>query len=164
MPRSIPDVDHGGSDMTDKINETVKKVVLVCSNFTMQSAFGLLILALNSTRLGYETLIFFTFEGLNLIRGGYMKKLLYFPTGVRCSQEDVQRFTQELRERMDKKDIPYAEDMLEMAQLEGVRFFACKTSADLFDLEQEDFLEGVEIMLAGDFMKKAVGSDLHLVF
>jgi predicted peroxiredoxin len=47
--------------------------------------------------------------------------------------------------------------------MEGVRFLACKTSADLFELSQEDFIEGVEIMLAEDFMKKAVGSDLHLV-
>jgi len=31
-------------------------------------------------------------------------------------------------------------------------------------LEQDDFLEGVEIMLAEDFMKQATGSNLHLVF
>ena len=71
--------------------------------------------------------------------------------------------TEELREVMDRRDIPYPEDMLAMAQMEGVRFLACKTSADLFELSQEDFIEGVEIMLAEDFMKKAVGSDLHLV-
>jgi predicted peroxiredoxin len=45
-----------------------------------------------------------------------------------------------------------------------VRFLACKTSADLFELEQGDFLEGVEIMLAEEFLKQAVGSDLHLMF
>jgi hypothetical protein len=28
----------------------------------------------------------------------------------------------------------------------------------------EDFIEGVEIMLAGDFMKKAVGSHMHMQF
>jgi predicted peroxiredoxin len=54
--------------------------------------------------------------------------------------------------------------MLEMAQLEGVRLMACKTSVDLFDLHQEDFIEGVEIVLAKDFLKQATGSDLHLMF
>ena len=53
---------------------------------------------------------------------------------------------------------------IRMAQLEGVRYLACKTSADLFELEQDDFLEGVEIMLAEDFMKQAVHSELHMVF
>lgn len=58
----------------------------------------------------------------------------------------------------------YVEDMLEMAQLEGVKFLACKTGADLFDLTQEDFVDGVEVMRAEDFMKRAVGSGLHMVF
>jgi peroxiredoxin family protein len=141
-----------------------KRVALVCSNFTMQSAFGLLILALNSARLGYETMIYFTFEGLNMILPGKLQELRYYPTGVNPSEKKVQEYSAGLRAQMDKKDIPYCEDMLEMAHHEGVRFLACKTSADLFDLEQKDFMEGVEIMLASDFMKQATGSDLHLMF
>jgi peroxiredoxin family protein len=50
-----------------------RRVALVCSNFTMQSAFGLLIIALNSARLGYSTLIYFTFEGLHMIRPGQLE-------------------------------------------------------------------------------------------
>jgi predicted peroxiredoxin len=146
----------------DKNEKRRPKVALVCSNFTMQSAFGLLILALNSARLGYETLIYFTFEGLHMIRPGHLESLRYYPTGADTALAD--RTTEELREVMDRRDIHYPEDMLLMAQLEGVRYLACKTSADLFELEQDDFLEGVEIMLAEDFMKQAVESDLHLVF
>jgi peroxiredoxin family protein len=141
-----------------------KRVALVCSNFTMQSAFGLLILALNSARLGYETMIYFTFEGLNMIRPGKLRDLRYYPTGVNPSEKRVEEYSAELHAQMDKKDIPYCEDMLEMAHHEGVRFLACKTSADLFDLEQKDFMDGVEIMLASDFMKQATGSDLHMMF
>jgi peroxiredoxin family protein len=141
-----------------------RRVALVCSNFTMQSAFGLLILALNSARLGYETMIYFTFEGLNMIRPGKLADLRYYPTGVNPSEKKVEEYSAELHARMDEKDIPYCEDMLAMAYHEGVRFLACKTSADLFDLEQKDFMEGVEIMLASDFMKQAAGSDLHMMF
>ena len=127
------------------------KVALVCANFTMQSAFGLLILALNSTRLGFETLVYFTFEGLHMIRPGHLEALRYYPTGADTALAD--RTTEELREVMDRRDIHYPEDMLLMAQLEGVRYLACKTSADLFELEQDDFLDWAEIMLAEDFMK-----------
>jgi predicted peroxiredoxin len=56
------------------------------------------------------------------------------------------------------------EDMLEMAQLEGVRMLACKTSADLFDLGPGDFIEGVQIMVAEEFLKQATASHLHMVF
>ena len=145
-------------------NPAGRRVALGCSNFTMQSAFGLLILALNSARLGYETMIYFTFEGLNMIRPGKLADLRYYPTGVDPSEKKVEEYSAGLRQQMDKKDIPYCEDMLEMAHHEGVRFLACKTSADLFDLEQKDFMDGVEIMLASDFMKQATGSDLHLMF
>lgn len=138
-----------------------RRVALVCANFTMQSAFGLLILALNSARLGFETLIYFTFEGLHMIRPGHLEALRYYPTGA--DHAEAEETTEELREVMERRDIPYPEDMLAMAQMEGVRFLACKTSADLFDLGQGDFIEGVEIMLAGDFLKKAAGSDLHMV-
>jgi predicted peroxiredoxin len=148
--------------MSDESKTFPKRVALVCSNFTMQSAFGLLIIALNSARLGYSTLIYFTFEGLHMIRPGQLEKLKYYPTGIDRSEASVDRYTNDLRVKMDKKNIPSIEDMLEMAQLEGVKFLACKTSADLFDLTKDDFIEGVEIMLASDFMKQATGSDLHL--
>ncbi len=141
-----------------------RRIALVCTNFTMQSAFGLLIIAINSVRLGFDTMIYFTFEGLHMIRPGHLAKLRYFPTGVDPSEAEVDRYTTELRERMERKDISYVEDMLEMAQLEGVRLMACKTSVDLFDLHQEDFMEGVEIVLAKDFLKQATGSDLHMMF
>jgi peroxiredoxin family protein len=150
--------------MADTKQAPAKRVALVCSTFTMQSAFGLLIIALNSARLGHETLIYFTFEGLNMIRPGRLAALRYYPTGVDPSNPEVDRHTADLRQRMDAKDIPFCEDMLAMAQLEGVRFLACKTSADLFDLTDADFIEGVQIMVAADFLKQATGSDLHLVF
>ena len=103
-------------------------------------------------------------DHLGILETGKLADLRYYPTGVNPSEKKVEEYSAELRAQMDKKDIPYCEDMLEMAHHEGVRFLACKTSADPFDLEQKDFMEGVEIMLASDFMKQAAGSDLHLVF
>jgi peroxiredoxin family protein len=150
--------------MNKDVTSPPKRVALVCTNFTMQSAFGLLIIALNSARLGFDTLIYFTFEGLHMIRPGHIEQLRYFPTGVDPSEVEAGSYTEELRAKMERKDIPFIEDMLQMAIFEGVRLLACKTSADLFDLKKEDFIDGVEIMLAGDFMKQATGSDLHLMF
>ena len=141
-----------------------KRVALVCSNYTMQSAFGLLILALNSARLGYDTLIYFTFEALKMIQPDGLEKLLYIPTAAAGDPAQIERVTAELKETMDLRDIPYVEDMLQMAQLEGVRYLACKTSADLFGLEGGDFIEGVEIMVAEEFLKQATEADLHMVF
>ena len=140
-----------------------RSVALVCANFNMQSAFGVLTLALNSARLGYRTAVYFTFEGLNMLRPGFLKGLRYYPTGVCPAQPEVEKHTMELRELMDKRDIPYCEDMLQMAQYEGVKFLACKTSVELFNLGLDDLIPHVEIMNAEDFMRKAVDSDLHMM-
>ena len=150
--------------VTPQVAPAGTRVALVCSNYTMQSAFALMFVALNSVRLGYETMIYFTFEGLKMLEPGGMERIRYYPTGVQPEAREVGRYNAELREKMDAKDIPYVEDMFEMAQLEGVRMLACKTSADLFDLTQGDFVEGVEVMLAEDFMKQATGANLNLVF
>ena len=110
--------------MTQTQNAARKRVAFVCTNFTMQSAFGLFILALNSARLGYETMIYFTFEGLNMIRPGFLENIRYYPTGVEPPEEMSVHFTENLRNTMDRKDIPYCEDMMAMAQLEAVAFLA----------------------------------------
>ena len=47
---------------------------------------------------------------------------------------------------------------------EGVRYLACKTSADLYGLDSGDFIDGVEIMVAEEFLEQATESDLHMVF
>jgi predicted peroxiredoxin len=43
-----------------------------------------------------------------------------------------------------------------MAKLEGVEFIACKMTVDMMDLKQDDFIEGVTIESAEEFMKYAV--------
>ena len=146
------------------MEEKRKRVALVCSHFTMQSAFGMLILALNSARLGYETVVYFTFEALRMIQPGGMAELRYIPMAAAGNPAEIERLTTELKETMDRRDIPYVEDMLQMAQFEGVRYLACKTSADLYGLDTGDFIDGVEIMVAEDFLKTATESSLHLVF
>jgi len=80
------------------------------------------------------------------------------------SEPEVNRYTEELRQRMDDEEIRSVEDMLTMAHFEGVQFPACKTSVDPFDLEQDDFLPGVQVMLAEEYMKREADSDLHLMF
>jgi len=134
---------------------TRPRVALVCTNFTMQSAFGLLIVALNSARLGYETLIYFTFEGLHMIRPGHLRQLRYYPTGVDPSETQVDELTEKLRAKMYRKDIPYVEDMLEMAQLEGVELIACKMTVDMMEIDESKLIEGVVVWTAEDFLKYA---------
>lgn len=49
-----------------------------------------------------------------------------------------------------------------MALLEGVEFIACKMTVDMMDLKQSDFIEGVTIQRAEDFLKYAVDCKICL--
>ena len=56
---------------------------------------------------------------------------------------------------MDAAGIPSLDEMLEIAQLEGVKLVACKMTVDMMELKPEDFIEGVEIQTAEQYMKHA---------
>jgi len=96
--------------------ERPRRVALVCSQFTMQSAFALLILALNSARLGYETIIYFTFEGLKMIRHGFRANLHYIPTGPEQTEEDVEAIV-DLSKRIRHRFLRAARDKGRMGEI-----------------------------------------------
>jgi peroxiredoxin family protein len=54
------------------------------------------------------------------------------------------------------------EELLEMAQLEGVKFVACKMTMDMMELTPADFIEGVEIQTAEDYIKHAKDCKLNM--
>ena len=61
----------------------------------------------------------------------------------------------EVEQKMEKAQIPDLEDIQTMAQLEGVEFIACRMTVDMMELKDDDFIEGVKIWTAEDFLKFA---------
>jgi peroxiredoxin family protein len=60
-----------------------------------------------------------------------------------------------MKQKMDAANIPSVEDLQEMAQMEGVRFVACRMTVDMMGLSEEDFIDGVTIMTAEEFLRYA---------
>jgi peroxiredoxin family protein len=60
-----------------------------------------------------------------------------------------------MKGKMEKAQIPALPDLQEMATLEGVKFIACKMTIDMMKFTEEDFIEGVTIQAAEDFLKYA---------
>ncbi|MDA3896477.1 MAG: DsrE/DsrF/DrsH-like family protein [Desulfobacteraceae bacterium] len=46
--------------------------------------------------------------------------------------------------------------------MEGVKFVACKMTADMMEFTQDDFIEGVKIQTAEDFLKYAMDCKILL--
>ncbi|QGY41091.1 hypothetical protein GM415_13455 [Pseudodesulfovibrio cashew] len=135
----------------------------ITSRGTMDGAMPALVMALNSVRLGHDATIFYTFMGLDVIKPGGIDKLKYYPEGTMGAIPGMpQMATSMMKKWMADANIPEVGDMFEMAQIEGVKLVACHMTMEMMKLKPEDFVEGVEVWNAADFIKFAGECDLCL--
>ena len=70
--------------------------------------------------------------------------------------------TMMMKGKIDDAGIPNLEELLEMAQAEGVKLVACKMTADMMDLSGDDFIEDVAVMNAEGYLKTASGCQINM--
>lgn len=145
--------------MAENTNNTTaekESCTFICSRDTVDGAYPALLLAINSRRLGMEATIFYTFMGLNLIRKGHLNKTKFRPPGPLGAIPGMASMaTLMMKKQMDEANIPSLEELMEIAQLEGVKLVGCKMTIDMMKLSEDDFIEGVEIQTAEDYLKHA---------
>lgn len=128
----------------------------ICSRGSLDGAYPALILAINARRLGMEATVFYTFMGINVILKDGLGKLRFTPPGTLGAIPGMAFVaTKMMRRQIEGAGIPALDELMEMAQLEGVKFVACKMTIDMMGLKPEDFIEGVEIQTAEDYLKHA---------
>lgn len=128
----------------------------ITSKDTLDGAYPGLVLGINAVRLGMDATIFYTFMGLNVIRKGWIDKAKFQPPGFMGAIPGMSAIaTWMMKSKLAKANIPGLSDLQEMAQLEGVKFVACRMTTDMMGLKQDDFIEGVVIQSAEDFLKYA---------
>lgn len=145
------------------MSENAEKAAFICSRDTLDGAYPAMVLGINARRLGMETKVFFTFMGLNVIRKDWIDKVKFHPPGAMGAVPGMARIaTWMMKQKLEKAQIPDLEDMREMAQLEGVQFVACRMTVDMMELKEDDFIEGVVIWTAEDFLKYAKDCTISL--
>lgn len=135
----------------------------ITSKDTLDGAYPGLILGINSRRLGMQSSIFYTFMGINVIRNGWADKAKFQPPGFMGAIPGMASVaTWMMKGKMEKANIPPLSDLQEMAVLEGVKFVACKMTVDMMGFTEKDFIEGVTIQSAEDFLKYAMDCKILL--
>jgi peroxiredoxin family protein len=72
--------------------------------------------------------------------------------------------TKLMNDKMEALEVPPVREYLEMLVDAGAQLYACKMSADMFDLEMDDFVDGViDIVTAGDFMDMTDGAQIVFI-
>lgn len=135
----------------------------ICSRDTLDGAYPALILAINARRLGMEANIFYTFMGINLIRKGGISKCRFIPAGTMGAIPGMASVASRMmRKKIDAAGVPTLEELMEIAQLEGVKLVACKMTIDMMEIKEEDLVEGVEIQTAEEYLKHARNCKINM--
>lgn len=136
---------------------------LICSRDTLDGVYPALVLAITARRIGMDAKVFFTFQGLNVLRKGWVKKVKLKPLGFLGAIPGMPTLaTWLMKHKIEKAEIPPLDDLLEMARLEGVTFVACRMTLDIMNIDDGALAEGVETQNAEDFMKLARSSPISL--
>lgn len=159
-----------------KKEDTVKKVIIICSKGTLEDVYAALIMANGALADGRDAKLFFTFFGLDAITKakadhlhtatvGNPAFMPAMPTMVGGLPGFEAFASHMMQKQMDKMDIPHVTEFIEMIEAAGGEIFACKLAADMFKLKKEDFLPQVkDIITVGDMYALADGKGSHFIF
>lgn len=136
--------------------EPKEKSAFICVKDTIDGAYPALVMGINAARLGMETKVFYSFMGMNLLLKDKAKKAKFYPPGFMGAIPGMADLASGMmKKKIEKANIPALEDLMEMAQLEGVDLIACHMTVEMMEIDPNDFIEDVEVWTAEKFMKYA---------
>lgn len=154
-----------------------KKLAIIATKGTLDWAYPPFILASTAAALGYETEIFFTFYGLQLLKknpnlavsplgnpGMPMPMAMdkWFPvigTAIPGMQSIMSSM---MKAKMKKKGVASVEELRDLCIEAEVKLIACQMTVDLFDMDSNDFIDGIDYAGAATFFEFAGDSDINL--
>jgi peroxiredoxin family protein len=154
-----------------------KKLAIIATKGSLDWAYPPFILASTAAALGYETQIFFTFYGLQLLKKDLDLKVTplgnpgmpmpmgmdkWFPVLLTALPGMEAMMTSMMKAKMKKKGVASIEELRELCQEAEVKLIACQMTVDLFDMETSAFIDGVEYAGAAAFFEFAGESDICL--
>jgi peroxiredoxin family protein len=152
---------------------TEKKLAIIATKGTLDWAYPPFILASTAAALGYETEIFFTFYGLQLLKKDLnlqvsslgnpgMPMPMPVPVLLQALPGMQSMMTMMMKQKMKAKGVASLEELRELCVEAEVKLVACQMTVDLFEMDTKEFIEGVEYGGAATFFEFAGESDICL--
>jgi len=150
-----------------------KKLAIIATKGTLDWAYPPFILASTASALGYDTQVFFTFYGLQLLRKKLDLKVtsignpgmpmpMPMPVLLQALPGMQGMMTMMMKQKMKSKGVASLEDLRELCLEAEVKMIACQMTVDLFDMDRAAFIDGVEYGGAATFFEFAGESDVCL--
>jgi peroxiredoxin family protein len=154
-----------------------KKLAIIATKGTLDWAYPPFILASTAAALGYNTQIFFTFYGLQLLKKDLELKVSslgnpgmpmpmgmdkWFPTVLQTLPGMESMMTTMMKKKIKAKGVASIEDLRDLCLEADVTMIACQMTVDLFDMSHSEFIDGVEYGGAATFFEFAGEADICL--
>ncbi len=140
-----------------------RKLAIICSKGSLDMAYPGLVLANAALGEGIETHLFFTFWGFDMISKKTMGHLKFTPVGNPATHMPPSLMglpgmtafaTHMMKKQIEGLDIPEVPEFLELITDAGGHLWACRMSADMMHLTENDLYDRVEgIISASDFIE-----------
>lgn len=143
------------------------KVGIIVLSGNIDKVLPAFMLANTSVSMGLETGMFFSFYGINVLHKENVKNLNISTDGAKffanfnpqlqnlSDPQLIEETTKMLTDILTQNRMPSIEDMVKQAIDLGVKLFPCNTAMKLFNIKQEELIDGVE---------KPVGASTFLNF
>ncbi len=152
-----------------------KKNIIVFSG-DLDKAIASFIIANAAAAMGRQVSMFFTFWGLNILRRPEKVKVqknmvskmfgAMMPRGskkLKLSKMNMGGMgAKMIRGVMKEKNVDSLEDLIKLAQSNGVELIACSMSMDVMGIKEEELLDGVRLAGATAMLANAEESDMSL--
>jgi peroxiredoxin family protein len=154
-----------------------KKLAIIATKGSLDWAYPPFILASTAAALGYETQIFFTFYGLQLLKKKLSLEVTplgnpgmpmpmgmdkWFPVLGLALPGMQGMMTAMMKQKMKAKGVASIGELRDLCVEADVKLIACQMTVDLFDLDRRDFIDGIEYAGAAAFFEFAGDSDICL--
>ena len=158
-----------------------RKLAIICSKGNLDMAYPALILGNAALGEGIEVHLFFTFWGFDMINKKTQGDLqfsylgntamhppgmfgVHMPQGMAGLPGMTAATTKMMKKQIADLDVPDVPEFLEMIHASGGHLWACRMSADMMKLQEEDLIDEVEgIISASDFMELTDGAQLLFI-
>ncbi len=148
-----------------------KKLAIIATKGTLDWAYPPFILASTASALGYDTEIFFTFYGLQLLKKNLdlqvtslgnpgMPMPMPMPVLLQALPGMQSMMTMMMKQKMKSKGVASVEELRELCIEAEVRLVACQMTVDLFEMDTKDFVDELEYGGAATFFEFAGQSDI----
>jgi peroxiredoxin family protein len=150
-----------------------KKLAIIATKGTLDWAYPPFILASTASALGYETQIFFTFYGLQLLRkklnlqvsslgNPAMPMPMPVPVLIQALPGMQSFMSSMMKSKMKSKGVASVEELRNLCLEADVKMIACQMTVDLFEFNTSEFIDGIEYGGAATFFEFAGSADICL--